>query len=247
MLHASAIVLSLVGPAQATDNGIVRVYDRQLTCDHGVDPKADPRSCRAVVRKTPPNDERPTWAISIAPPGKLFYSVHTAAIDWGHVYRIDTKRAFDPYLLSVGITDDAEVCPDEHLVYLHSMSERGKLTHQICAKFDWEGHAEVLLESHRKLPTDMWVPVWGWRPDDDDAAADVKNWFIVQMWISTTGAAPERPAQHPYVSPAVLKAWVPKPLPMRKRLRVMGPEPEPEVDADSEFGDGANDGAGDAP
>ncbi|MEZ4322810.1 MAG: hypothetical protein R3F61_35410 [Myxococcota bacterium] len=225
--------------AFATDSGIQRLYDRELSCDFQVDPPPDARSCVEGVRSVPPDDERPTWGIAIAPPGKLYFSMHTADIDWGHVYRIDTPRAFDPILLSVGLTKEGKACPNERLFYLHSLSERGGITKQVCVGFDWNGHGEVLLESHRKLPNDMWVPVWAWIPDDPEKAANARDWFLVQMWVSSTGDAPERPPQFPYVSTDVIRAWVPKPLPIRKRYELLGPEPEPEPEESA-------DGEGDA-
>ncbi|MCB9679416.1 MAG: hypothetical protein H6737_30205 [Alphaproteobacteria bacterium] len=223
------MLILLATSALATDNGIQRLYDRQITCDFRVDPPPDPKTCVTGVRSDPPWDGRPTWGISIAPPGKLYFSMHAAQIDWGDVYLIETPRAFDPVLLSVGITKDDEACPAESVFYLNATSERGPLTKQVCLGIPWDGFGEVLLESHRKLPPDMWVPVWAWLPKDASLAEETKNWFLVQLYISSSGAAPEKPAQTPYVSPAVTRAWVPKPLPPRKRLWLLGPEPEPEV------------------
>ena len=203
--------------AFASDSGIQRLYDRQITCGHGVDPPADPATCKEVVRTELPDDDRPTWAIAIAPPGRLFVGYHMPDINWGHVYRIDMKRAFDPILLSVGLSSDGEVCPGERLQYVHLTSERGPLTHQVCAVIDWDGVSEVLLEGHRKLPSDTWVPIWIHRKPGDE---DVNNWFIVQIFIATDGTAPERPPQHPYVSAALLRASVPAELPPRKPVVV---------------------------
>lgn len=216
--------------AFASDSGIQRLYDRQIDCGHGVDPPADPATCKEGVRRELPDDDRPTWAITIAPPGRLFVSYHMPDINWGHVYRIDMKRAFDPILLSVGLTGDSEICPDERLQYVHLMSERGPLTHQVCAVIDWDGTSEVLLEGHRKLPVDAWVPIWIHRKPGDE---DVNNWFIVQLFIATDGTAPERPPQHPYVSAELLRASVPPPLAPRKPVVIewlLPPEEETPVD-----------------
>ena len=212
--------------ALATDSGIQRIYDRQVQCGYSVDPPAEASTCDVVVRSALPDDDRPTWAITVAAPGKMFYGMHMPNIDWGHVYRVDVPRSFDPVLLSPGITTDAQACPEERLFYIHSNSERGPLTKQVCAGFDWEGHGEVLLESHRKLTGDTWIPIWAWVPDDPEKAKDVNSWFIIQIYLSPSGKVPDRPEQHPYVSPEVVRAWVPKPLPMRKRLMLMGPEDE---------------------
>lgn len=198
--------------ALASDSGIQLVYDRQLVCDHGIDPPADPNSCKLVARRETPDPGRPTWALGIAPPGRLFVGYHMPDIDWGHVYRIDVKRSFDPILMSVGLTTDGEVCPGERVQYAHIVSERGPLTHQVCAVIDWDGESEVLLEGHRKLPADTWVPVWAHHKPGDH---DVNNWFIVQVFIATQGQTPERPPKHPYVTEELLRASVPTPLPPR--------------------------------
>lgn len=219
-------MLLLTLAAFASDSGIQRVYDREIHCPFHVDPPADAAECTVLVRRSPPDDERPTWAFGIAPPGKLFLSMHMAAIDWGHVYRVSVPRAFDPVLVSTGLAVDEEACPGELTQYLHIVSERGPLTKQVCAKVPWKGSGEVLLESHRKLPENAWVPIWAWVPEDEAQKSDVKNWFIVQAFLSTDGATPDRPEQHPYVSAAVVRAWVPGPLPIRRRLKVMGPLPE---------------------
>lgn len=218
--------------ALASDSGIQHLYDRELVCDHGVDPPADPASCKVVVRRDTPDPGRPTWALGIAPPGRLFVGYHMPDIDWGHVYRIDMKRSFDPILLSVGLTVDEEICPGERLQYAHIYSERGPVTHQVCAVIDWEGESEVLLEGHRKLPGDTWVPIWVHRKPGD---ADIANWFIVQVFIATKGQTPERPPQHPYVNQPLLRASVPEPLPPRN--------PPIVVSATEEEGEGEEEGA----
>lgn len=223
------MILALTA-ALASDSGIVRLYDREVACALSVDPPAEAATCQVNVRSRPPHDDRPTWAIAVAPPGKLFVSMHMPAIDWGHVYLLGTARAYEPFLLSTGVAP-ADVCaPGEQIFYAHLASERGNVTQQACAGIPWPEHGEVLLESHRKLQPDMWIPIWISRPTDPDKAADVKTWFIVQVWISSTGTAPERPPQHPYVSPEVVRAWVPKELPPARRLQILGPEPEPEPD-----------------
>lgn len=211
--------------AFASDSGIQRVYDRQIVCGHGVDPPADPATCQLVVRRSLPHDDRPTWALGIAPPGRLFVSYHMPDIDWGHVYRVDVKRAFDPILVSVGLTVDEEICPGEQLQYAHVMSERGPVTHQKCAQIEGDWESEVLLEGHRKLPLDKWVPLWVHRKPGD---TDVNAWFVVQVFIATKGQIPERPPQHPYVSAELLRASVPTGLPPRKLVVLEVPEPEGE-------------------
>lgn len=216
-------MLFLTVAALASDSGVQRLYDRQITCGHGVDPPAEAATCKVVVRRDTPDDARPTWAFGIAPPGRLFLSFHMPNIDWGHVYRIDVKRSFDPVLVSVGLTDDEEACPGERLMYTHVMSERGPLTHQVCAQIDGTWQSEVLLEGHRKLPGDTWVPIWAQRKADD---GDVNNWFIVQAFIATKGQIPDRPPQHPYVNEPLMRASIPVPLPPRRPVVVELPEDE---------------------
>lgn len=215
-----------VSAALASDSGIQLLYDRQITCALSVDPPAEAATCEVRVHSRPPVAERPTWAIAVAPPGKLFVSMHMPAIDWGDVRRLGVNRAFDPVLLTLGVAD-AEVCPGEKLYFAHLNSERGNETEQVCTAPPWPGEAEILLESHRKLTPDAWTPIWAWKPTDPTLAADVKNWFFAQVRISTDGTAPERPPQHPYVSVDVLRAWVPKPLPPVRRLEILGPAEEP--------------------
>lgn len=198
--------------AFASDHGIQRIYDREVECAYKVDPQPDPTTCGLRMRAATADDERPTWAISIAPPGKLFVSYHMPEIDWARVQMVRVPRAFEPILLTTGLQPDP-ACPDELVEYAHLHSERGTVTHQSCAAPPWKGSGEVLLESHRKLPTNRWVPVWAHRPDDPQLAADVDNWFFVQIYISMNGTKPELPAQHPYPSVDLLRASVPAPLP----------------------------------
>lgn len=220
-------MLLTLAAALGSDSGIQLLYDRQVRCALSVDPPAEAASCAVDVRAAPPVPEDPTWAIAIAPPGKLFVALHMPAIDWGDVHVVEVQRAFDPVLLTVGL-HDAAVCGTEKVLFAHLVGERGAHTKQACAGVDWQGEGEVLLESHRRLRTDVWTPIWGWRPSDPTRAQDVKQWFFAQIWISSNGKAPPRPEQHPYVSTEVLRAWVPKPLPPARRLEILGPEPEPE-------------------
>jgi hypothetical protein len=207
----------LLATAQASDHGLQRIYDREVECAYDVDPKPDPSTCRTQVRREPPTDDRPTWAISIAPPGKLFVSHHMPAIDWGNVAMMKTPRAFEPILLSVGLAPSAACDSAEEVVgFTHVDSTRGAATHQVCSEPPWSGHGEVLLEAHRKLPRQSWIPVWAHVPDDPELAADIRKWFIVQIYISMDGTTPERPPQHPFASVALLRGAVPSPLPPKR-------------------------------
>ncbi|MCB9670292.1 MAG: hypothetical protein H6734_12520 [Alphaproteobacteria bacterium] len=48
----------------------------------------------------------------------------------------------------------------------------------------------------------------------------MKNWFVVQVYISMDGSTPPTPPQHPYASVDLLEAWVPTPLPPRRAIGV---------------------------
>lgn len=212
-------MLLLVYSALASDSGMQRVFDREVQCAHAVDPAPDASTCRARVRVDPPELDRASWVIGVAPPGKLFVSFHTPDVDWGGVTMARAPRAFDPVLFTTGLQPDP-ACGEEALHYGHVVSERGPLTQQACSQPPGPGRGEVLLEAHRKLPRNTWVPVWAYVPIDAAAAADVRNWYLTQVYISMDGSTPERPAHHPYPSVDLLRAAVPKGLPPRKPLRL---------------------------
>lgn len=199
----------LLAAAFASDHGIQRIFDREVECAYQVDPQPDPSTCRVQERRKTADDERPTWAISVAPPGKLFVSSHMAEIDWARADMVQIPRAFEPILLSVGLKPEDPACPGEQLEFAHIASERGTVTQQYCAAPPWEGEGEVLLESHADLPADRWIPVWGHHPTDPEAAKDLDTWFLVLVYISMDGSKPERPPQHPYPSELVLRASIP--------------------------------------
>lgn len=211
------LLAATIFSADASDHGLVRVFDREVECAYDVDPKPDPETCLTRVRPTPPTDERPTWAISVAPPGKLFVSHHMPDVDWSRVGMVRTPRAFEPILLSVGLKEDP-ACSGERVGFAHLNSARGAVSYQACASTEWTGVGEVLLESHRRLPANTWVPVWGHHPVEPELAADVKNWFIVQVYISMDGSTPERPPAHPYASVSLLRGAIPVALPPRRAV-----------------------------
>ncbi len=202
-------MLFFTAAALASDHGLQRIYDREVACEAKVDPRPDPDTCTLEARALPPDDDHPSWAITVAPPGKLWVAFHMPAIDWGRVHSWRLQRSFDPIILTVGLADDP-ICRGERLQFAHSYSERGATTHQACVAPPWEGTSEVLLASHGDLPSDTWTPIWVHRPVDPDRAIDVKQWFIVQIYLSSDGTPPAAPPHHPYADVRELMARVPQ-------------------------------------